>query len=48
MKVLAMISLWWVMSTGCVRRTVVRRDDRGDVPGWVMVTVETAPQHTYR
>ncbi len=31
-----MVALWWL-------RTLIRaRDERGDVPGWVMVTVMSA------
>ncbi len=31
-----------VLAWSLVVRTVARRDDRGDVPGWVMITVMTA------
>lgn len=39
---------WWkgldmdLLNRGWIRATTVRRDDRGDVPGWVMITVMTA------
>ncbi|NYJ00335.1 hypothetical protein HNR19_001033 [Nocardioides thalensis] len=32
----SLLQLWWLV------HPPVRRDDRGDVPGWVMVTVMTA------
>lgn len=31
-----------LLNRGWIRATTVRRDDRGDVPGWVMITVMTA------
>ena len=42
MRLLAMISLWFVALTDRARTGRSTRDDRGDVPGWVMVTVMTA------
>jgi hypothetical protein len=33
--------MWWTGATLLLGR-VVRRDDRGDVPGWVLVTLMTA------
>jgi hypothetical protein len=36
MKVFALVTTWWLTLR------VRSRDDRGDVPGWVMVTVMTA------
>ena len=33
---------WWVALERRCRETRGRRDDRGDVPGWVMITVMTA------
>lgn len=32
----SLLQLWWLV------HPPVARDDRGDVPGWVMVTVMTA------
>lgn len=42
MKLFAMISLWLAALTDRARAGRSERDDRGDVPGWVMVTVMTA------
>ncbi len=33
---------WWVALERRCRDACGRRDDRGDVPGWVMITVMTA------
>ena len=32
--------MWWTVMVMVMRRP--RRDDRGDVPGWVLVTLMTA------
>jgi hypothetical protein len=42
MKMIALVSLWLTATTDRLRTGLARRDDRGDVPGWVMVTVMTA------
>jgi hypothetical protein len=34
------MSMWWTVMLMVLRRP--RRDDRGDVPGWVLVTLMTA------
>ena len=34
------MSMWWTVMVMVMRRP--RRDDRGDVPGWVLVTLMTA------
>jgi hypothetical protein len=33
---------WWVAVERRCHGVARRRDDRGDVPGWVMITVMTA------
>jgi hypothetical protein len=34
------MSTWWTAASVMLAR--LRRDDRGDVPGWVLVTLMTA------
>jgi hypothetical protein len=35
------MSMWWTGALVMLAR-LLRRDDRGDVPGWVLVTLMTA------
>lgn len=37
-----MTDLMWRWCVAMVASTVERRDERGDVPGWVLITVMTA------
>ena len=41
MNPMARLTVWMLALTYSVRDRL--RDDRGDVPGWVMVTVVTRP-----
>ncbi|HSE08729.1 MAG TPA: hypothetical protein VLB29_08680 [Nocardioidaceae bacterium] len=36
---LELFKIWWVSA---LAQTATRRDERGDVPGWVLITVMTA------
>lgn len=37
-----MVELFWCLCAAASTRVGTRRDERGDVPGWVLVTVMTA------